>query len=104
VATRARRPARSAWPEIQAETIFLETPEDATKTHILGQSVSILSDPRHPTRARLAGFTRQPWGSLAVTAGGLFLSSGYIKWWRWLVVAHRKAPPTPPGRHRAGSR
>lgn len=90
------------WPAIRPTTVFLDTPaKDAASVYAAGQVVEVVSDPQHPTRARLAGFSPRPWGSLAVAAGALFLASGYLKWWRWLLVALRSTPPTPPGRHRA---
>lgn len=90
------------WPTIRPRTIFLDTPaKDAASVYAAGQVVEVVSDPQRPTRARLAGFSPRPWGSLAVSAGALFLGSGYLKWWRWLLVALRSTPPTPPGRHHA---
>jgi len=90
------------WPAIHPKRIFLQTTaKDAAETYHVGDVVDVVSDPHHPTRARLVGFEPDPRSSAGVAAGALFPASGYLKWWRWLVLAHRDAPPTPPGRHRA---
>lgn len=89
------------WPDIQPRTIFLEAGDDAAEHYTVGQHVDVVSDAQHPTRARLVGYQPNDYGYVAGAAGSLFVSSSYLKWWRWLVVAHRDAPPTPAGRHRS---
>lgn len=89
------------WPAIAPRTVFLETEAgDAAESFAAGDVASVVSDPQHPLRARLVGATPDHRGSAALAAGTLFLSSGYLKWWRWLVHARGQERPGSPGRHR----
>jgi hypothetical protein len=95
------------WPGIAPESIFLEGGDHAADEYSVGEVVDVRSDPQHPTRARLVGVepgAGENARQIAVALGALLLASAYAKWSRWLAVAHRDAPPTPPGRHRAGGR
>lgn len=90
------------WPELTRRSIFLEAPvKNAAASYRVGQEVEVVYDPQKPTRARLVGFAPGSWGYAAGALGALALGAAELKWARWLAVARRAAPPTPPGRHHA---
>lgn len=91
------------WPALEPETVFLEAGESFTESTRVGDRVEVIYDPGQPTRARLLGVERgreATYVTLALALIGALMTSGSVKWWRWLAVTNR--PPTTRTRARHG--
>jgi hypothetical protein len=85
------------WPALQPQTVFLEAGDSFSESARAGDRVEVVYDPEQPTRARLLGVDRGlevTYVPIALALIGVPMTSGSVKWWRWLTATNH--PPTPP--------